>query len=39
MPRRPTDQQRLRDRQDSKTLTDAGWALRRLADHRRYPRL
>jgi hypothetical protein len=32
MPRQPTEQQRLRDRNDEKTLVDASWALRRLTD-------
>jgi hypothetical protein len=36
MARQPSDQQRLRDRHDSKTRIDAGCALRRLADQRRY---
>jgi hypothetical protein len=36
MARQLTEQQRLRARRDEKTLLDAGWALRRLADTRRY---
>jgi hypothetical protein len=32
MPRQPTEQQRLRNKQDEKTLVDASWALRRLTD-------
>jgi hypothetical protein len=36
MPRQPTEQQRRRDQQDTRTLVDASWALRRLADQRRY---
>jgi hypothetical protein len=34
MPRQPTEMQRIRDQRDSKTLTDASWALRRLTDQR-----
>jgi hypothetical protein len=36
MPRQPAQQHHWHDRQDTKTLTDASWALRRLTDHRRH---
>jgi len=36
MPRQSTQQHHWHDRQDTKTLTDASWALRRLTDHRRH---
>jgi hypothetical protein len=35
MPRERTEQQLWRDRNDTKTLVDASWALRRLTDSRR----
>jgi hypothetical protein len=36
MPRQPTELQLKRAEREAKALTDAGWALRRLADQRRY---
>jgi len=37
MPRQLAELQLKRAEREAKALTDAGWALRRLADQRRYP--